>query len=123
MAMHYGAMKDGYKNTGERIAALREEAGINQRQFAIEVGIRQQSLSEIESGKSKSPSAVTLLKAASRLGVNPWYLLTGEGIAKEKHLRPDVLECAAEMQALTEEQVANIKNLIHSFGAAGKKGN
>lgn len=120
--MQYPVMKDGYKNVGERVAALREAAGINQRQFAIELGIRQQSLSEIESGKSKSPSATTLLKAAGRLNVNPWYLLTGEGVAREKDLRPDVFECASAMQELTRDQVTNIKALIQSIVPAANKG-
>lgn len=36
-------------------------------------------MSDIESGKTKSPSAVNLLKIAAALNANPWRIVSGEG--------------------------------------------
>lgn len=72
---------DKYRSAGERIRAYRQRAGYAQKVFARLIGVSAPSLSEIESGASKNPSALTLLKAAAVLGVDPMHLLTGEGLA------------------------------------------
>jgi transcriptional regulator with XRE-family HTH domain len=65
---------------GQRLKRLREAAGYSVgKQFAALIGIKPPSLSELEKGESKEPAAGTLLRAAAILGLDPWYLLTGEG--------------------------------------------
>lgn len=66
-------------NIGGRIRHMREKRGMSQPELADVIGIRQPSLSDIESGKSKSPSAINLLKIAHALDANPWWLMTGRG--------------------------------------------
>lgn len=66
-------------NIGGRIRYMRELRGMTQPQLAEVIGIRRPSMSDIESGKSKSPSAINLLKIAHALDANPWWLVTGEG--------------------------------------------
>ena len=66
-------------NIGGRIKHMREQRGMTQPELAEAIGIKQPSMSDIESGKSKSPSAINLLKIAHALDANPWWLATGEG--------------------------------------------
>lgn len=66
-------------NIGGRIKHMREKRGMTQPELAEAIGIKQPSMSDIESGKSKSPSAINLLKIAHALDANPWWLVTGEG--------------------------------------------
>lgn len=51
-------------NIGGRIKHMREQRGMTQPELAEAIGIKQPSMSDIESGKSKSPSAINLLKIA-----------------------------------------------------------
>jgi transcriptional regulator with XRE-family HTH domain len=66
-------------NVGGRIRYMRELKGMKQPELAAARGISQPSLSDIESGKTKSPNAINLLKIAAVLDANPWWLATGEG--------------------------------------------
>ena len=61
-------------NIGGRIKHMREQRGMTQPELAEAIGIKQPSMSDIESGKSKSPSAINLLKIAHALDANPWWL-------------------------------------------------
>lgn len=72
---HHGAMK----TVGARIRQLREERELTQPQLAKAAEVAQSSLSEIETGQSKHPSALTLVKLAKYFEVDPEWLLTGKG--------------------------------------------
>lgn len=63
---------------GGRLAHWRKQRGLSQGALAERLGIKQSSLSELESGKSKSPSADVLVKACDVLQVRPRYLWLGE---------------------------------------------
>lgn len=64
---------------GGRLAHWRKLRGFSsQGEFAEQLGIRQGSLSELESGKSKSPSAEVLVRACEVLQIRPRYLWLGE---------------------------------------------
>jgi len=64
---------------GGRIKLLRESAGLSQPELARRIGIKQPSLSSIESGNTKSLRAATLMRLAGALSANPYYLWTGAG--------------------------------------------
>lgn len=64
---------------GQRIRFLRGERGMSQAELARLIGITPQSLGGIELGKSKSPSAVTLLRLAAALDANPEWIIHGRG--------------------------------------------
>lgn len=64
---------------GERIKWLRGERGMSQAELARLIGIKPQSLGGIELGKSKSPSAQTLLRLAAALDANPEWIIHGRG--------------------------------------------
>ena len=64
-------------NIGKRIREARLERGISQKKLANAVGIKQPTLSELETGESKSTTNIA--KFAAVLGVNPLWLETGKG--------------------------------------------
>ena len=59
------------RSIGERIRWLRKEQGMLQGTLAKKAGFSQASLSQVESGLSKSPSAPVLLRIAAALNANP----------------------------------------------------
>ena len=52
---------------------------MTQDEVAKAIGIAQTSVKDIEIGKTKSPSALTLIKLAKFFGVHAEWLLTGKG--------------------------------------------
>jgi transcriptional regulator with XRE-family HTH domain len=85
--LEYGAMvtTPQFATFGARLRYWRERRGFKkQGDFADKLGIKQPSLSELESGESKSPSADILLKAADLLQLRPKYLLSGEGAPESR---------------------------------------
>ncbi len=63
---------------GQRIRLAREAAGFNQGELARRIGIKQASLSDLENGQSKAPSAKVLLDMADILKVSPRWIIEGE---------------------------------------------
>ena len=63
---------------GDRLSALREELGYSQREMGEAVGISGQAWGKYERGKS-TPSTSVLKLLVSDVGVNPFWLLTGQG--------------------------------------------
>lgn len=64
---------------GARVKSLRKARGLTQGELARAIGIKQPSLSELEQGESKEPSAATLLAVARALQVSAEWLYTGIG--------------------------------------------
>lgn len=65
-------------NIAEKIKLIRSQIGINQANFAKLLSIHPQTLSRYERDEL-IPSADILIKIAQQTGVNPTWLLTGEG--------------------------------------------
>jgi transcriptional regulator with XRE-family HTH domain len=63
----------------ERLRRLREEHGLTISGLALEIGVSEGAIRQIESGSVKSTSFSIGLKLAHRLGVDPFYLALGEG--------------------------------------------
>jgi transcriptional regulator with XRE-family HTH domain len=62
---------------GERLAQIREDAGLSQTKLAERVGTSQSAISQMEKGDRK-PSFDMLRQLAAALGVSPAYLLGPE---------------------------------------------
>lgn len=62
---------------GQRIRAARKEAGMTQGELAAKVGIKQPTLSELESGDSAGSTYLPAIAAA--LGLNALWLQTEKG--------------------------------------------
>lgn len=67
------------RTVGQRIRELREGRKLTQQQLAKAIGIKQGSLTQLETGKSKSPASTTLTKLARLFEVDPEWLMTGKG--------------------------------------------
>ena len=64
---------------GQRIKLARERAGyFNQGEFAKLVGLRQSTLSEIETGETKLPNAKAALMMCELTGVSLRWIIYGE---------------------------------------------
>lgn len=64
---------------GERLRKLRVGRKFSQESLAKLIGIKQGSLTQLETGKSKGPSSKTLTKLARIFEVDPEWLMTGKG--------------------------------------------
>lgn len=63
----------------DKILAIREKFSLSQNELAQLVGVSGSTLGLIERGKTTSPNADLLANLASKLAINPSWLLTGEG--------------------------------------------
>lgn len=61
-----------------RATEARQAKGLTQRELARGADMSQQTVGSIESGRSNTPQAKTLLAIAKVLGVSPGWLLFGE---------------------------------------------
>jgi transcriptional regulator with XRE-family HTH domain len=92
---------------GRRIAEVREERGLTQRQLAEKAGISVAFLSEIENGK-RNLSSGKLLRIADELSVSTDYLLRGEHTTIEEQpiAVPPELHRAAKAQGWSYPEAA-----------------
>ena len=63
---------------GERIKQRRKELSLRQGEFAKLAGIAQSTLSDLERGDSKLPSAAVLVRMAEVLQVSQAWIVTGK---------------------------------------------
>lgn len=81
------------KTVGGRLRKLRLARKLTQQQLAKILGIKQGSLTQLETGKSKGPAASTLTRAARFFEVDPEWLMTGKGSEEPvASLEPDESE-------------------------------
>jgi transcriptional regulator with XRE-family HTH domain len=88
----------------ERLADAMREAGITAVALSAATGMSQSAISQWLSSKIKQLSAGHLFAVADVLGVEPRWLLTGQGPRKPR-LPPD-------LSGLTEHQIAAIRALL-----------
>lgn len=62
-----------------KISEIRKRFSLSQDALAAKIGVSGSAIGLIEKGRSKSPSAELLSSLAIELGINPTWLLTGEG--------------------------------------------
>jgi transcriptional regulator with XRE-family HTH domain len=104
------------ESVGKRIRRLREDRKLSQEQLAKRIGIKQGSLTQIETGITKAPAASTLVAMARVFEVDPAWLMTGKGT---QHPVATLTEPEAELlllfRALTNEGRAYILARINSL--------
>jgi len=64
---------------GERLRRLREEHGFSIAHLAVEIGVSEGAIRQMETGNVKSPSFLVGLRLAHQLGVDPYELALGDG--------------------------------------------
>lgn len=99
---------------GDRLAAAREQAGLEQRQLAKRLGVKLKSVRDWEYDLSE-PRANKLSMLAGLLNVSMSWLLTGvgEGVSEpvEAGLDPDVNELLTEIRDLRLQFTASADRL------------
>ena len=93
-----------------RIKFLRKNSGLTQEKFAERIGLKQNSIALIESGK-RNISDQAILSICREFGVNEHWLRTGEGEMFEQ-TRETVLDRLAAEYSLDKEQVSVIENFL-----------
>lgn len=112
-----GPMK--HLTAGQRIRQAREAAGYNQGEFAKLVGCKRNTLSEIENGESKLPSAVVLHNMCNVLGKTTGWIIYGED-GDLKFPTPEEARTLEALRALTDEQREAVEATLAAFLASRK---
>ena len=107
------------ENIGKRVKRLREERGLSQRGLAALCGCSGPTISDIENGHTKFPSAEVLARMCEVFGVTERYVLYGED--------GEVVIPTAEQQSilsnldkLNPDQRAIVVGLIESLSKTTK---
>lgn len=115
-------------SVGKRIRRLREDRKLSQEQLAKRIGIKQGSLTQIETGVTKAPAAETLIALARVFEVDPAWLMTGKGTQQPVATLTDPeSELLLLFRALTSEGRAYILARVASLhreehrNASGKR--
>jgi transcriptional regulator with XRE-family HTH domain len=99
---------------GERIKNRRAELGLSQGALARMVGMAQSTLSEIERGDTKLPSADNLLRMSKALGVTQAWIVTGrEG--EVEVLTPDEERLFSQLRKMSDTKRAALLSMIEKF--------
>ncbi|MDQ6942842.1 MAG: helix-turn-helix domain-containing protein [Candidatus Eremiobacteraeota bacterium] len=69
-----------------RLKRLREERGVTIAALALEAGVSESAVRQLETGNVKSPSFAVGLRLAHYLGVDPYYLAFGESSNLDERL-------------------------------------
>lgn len=97
---------------GERMKRIREEIGLNQKDFADALGISAPTLSGYESGGSK-PTFEVLVKLSEQYKINVYYILFGKGDMFENPLLEFLINMEEKDLAVKAE---HIRKFLEDFG-------
>lgn len=99
---------------GERVRALRIMRGMKQATLAKAAGIKPPSLSQIETGRTKTLKASTILRIAAALDTNPSFLMSGTGSPEMADApNPNDEEVMEVMRGMTAKQRAALLAVAH----------
>jgi len=112
---------------GKKIRSLRDELGMSQAQLAVNGGLSQGYLSQLENDEVQNPSAAVIFRLASALHVDPRILMQAAGYEEaladasgepeyEVAVDPDLLRFLAD---LPRDQQAQLLRVFQSM--EGKK--
>ena len=106
---------------GDRIKSAREHASLSQAELASQCGVAQQSLSKLESGKSKSLNGDALLRMARALGCSPDWLVDGDGASSTSTvLRKDEQLLLDSFRSLSREERRVVVKLVRGLVTASE---
>lgn len=92
------------KEVNERIKQIRRELGLTQQEFAERIGLKQNSIALIESGK-RNISDQAVLSICREYGINEEWLRTGWGEKRTSNSN-------SELEALTEKYNLSVADVI-----------
>lgn len=110
------------RDVGVRLRYARKLRGLTQVKLAKASGVKQASISEVETGESKSPSGTNLFSLAQSLKVNPEWLAHGKGPMdrKEDPLPPEAVSVARDWLLLAPEVRTKLADMIHELAATAR---
>lgn len=104
---------------GVRLRHARKLRGLTQVQLAKASGVKQSTISELETGESKSPWGTSLVQLAQSLQVSSEWLASGEGdMDKDKDgapLPPDAIRVARDWLKLAPEVRKSVSTMIREM--------
>jgi transcriptional regulator with XRE-family HTH domain len=65
-------------NVGTRLRAAREQIGLSQLEVSLRAGLHVRTIHNIETGKKTRCRLTTYFRLADAVGVNPYWLMSGE---------------------------------------------
>jgi transcriptional regulator with XRE-family HTH domain len=102
-------------NLGQRLKRRRIELGLNQKNIADIVGVTNAAVSKWESNGGQSMSAIVAMRLARFMGVNPFWLVCGEGEPVDKLEVPEFSRQARVMAAHIERLPPRLNSLMQGL--------
>lgn len=104
-------------DVGLRLKRARKLRGLSQVQLAKAAGVGQSSVSEVETGESKSPRGTNLVTLAQILKISPHWLATGKGQmdATDDPLSPEAIKVGRDWMRLAPEVQKTVAAMIREM--------
>lgn len=106
---------DSMDTIGKRIRARRKSLGLTQVDLSLRVGIKQPTLSQIESDQTKEMEASTLAGLCRELMLTPDYLIFGAGGAGDDELALKASELLYILRALNRDKQDSLMNMARGL--------
>jgi transcriptional regulator with XRE-family HTH domain len=105
------------RDIGIRLRHARKLRGMTQVKLAQSIGVKQASVSQVETGESRSLRGNTLVAIAKALRVNPEWLMHGKGTMERKDvpLSDEAVVLAQAWQRLAPELRDKIADMIFAM--------
>lgn len=102
------------RDVGVRLRHARKLRGFTQQELAKNSGVKQATISELETGESKSPVGTNLVSLAQSLRVSAEWLASGRGSmdGTEPALPPEAVKFAREWLKLTPEVRVRVADMV-----------
>lgn len=110
----------GMPSMGDRIVDLRTALGLSQPELARRIGIKQPSLHNIESGKTKTLRGATLAGLCRVLNVTPEILLQGSRRARSNESVLHEAELLAIWRSLTDADRTHLLAVARALASRPK---
>lgn len=105
------------RDIGVRLRHARKTKGLTQVQLAKASGVKQATISEVETGESKSPVGTNLVRLALALQVSPEWLATGKGpmVSTDPPLSQEAQRVARDWLKLAPEVRKSVASMIREM--------
>lgn len=106
------------KDVGVRLRHVRKELrGMTQQDLVKSSGVKQSTISDLETGESRSPVGTNLVALAQSLDINPDWLATGKGDMEpvDVPLPPKAIVLARDWLKLAPEVQESVHDMIRKM--------
>ena len=100
-----------YKTLAERCVEAREDTGLGQAEAAKDLGLKQPSLSDIETGKTKTLRAKTANAMVKLYGVRLPWLIHGIGPKRDAN-EPDAVVAMRRPEVLSDARYQRLRSVL-----------